>query len=80
MLIMSRQETVLDSARLWAQAGIGSSARLTFTGLAGDLLVQVRRGCQVRTDGFVLFGDPMVDVVRGDGPEVTISSYSPSVT
>jgi hypothetical protein len=68
--------SLLGDVHIDASAGIGSGARLTFIGLAGDLLVQVPRGCQVRTGGFVLFGDPMVDVVQGDGPEVTISSYS----
>ena len=59
-----------------ASKGIGSGARLTFIGIAGDLVIRVPTGCRVRTDGFLLFGDDVIDVAQGDGPEVTISSYT----
>ncbi len=64
-------DVLIDASR-----GIGSSARLTFIGIAGDLVIRVPTGCRVRTDGFLLFGDDVIDVAQGDGPEVTISSYT----
>jgi hypothetical protein len=62
--------------RIDSSQGIGSGARLTFIGIAGDLVIRVPTGCRVRTDGFLLFGDDVIDVAQGAGPEVTISSYT----
>jgi hypothetical protein len=67
---------LLGDIQVDASAGLGSGARLTFLGVAGDLEVRVPAGCRVRTDGVVLFGDPVVDMVQGDGPEVTITSFA----
>ena len=68
--------SLLGDVHVDASAGIGSGAQLTFFGVAGDLVVRVPAGCRVRTDGFVLFGDPVIDVLQGDGPEVSITSFA----
>ena len=68
--------SLLGDVDVDASAGFATGARLTFLGVAGDLVVRVPTGSRVRTDGVVLFGDPVIDVVQGDGPEVTITSFA----
>jgi hypothetical protein len=68
--------SVLGVVHLDASAGAGRDAQLTFIGLAGDLVVRVPPRSRVRTSGFTVFGDPRVDVSQGEGPEITIASYS----
>ncbi len=68
--------SILGDVRLDAAAGAGPGARLTFIGLAGDLILRVPPGSRIRTNGFTVFGDPRVEVSQADGPEITVQNFS----
>jgi hypothetical protein len=67
---------LLGDARIDATGSAGPGATMTFVGLAGDAIVRVPPGSRVTGGGLSLFGDRMVEVSPGDGPEIRIDGYS----